>query len=82
MLKIFVFVSLSCFLHTKKRELSLSFAFCAPLNTHTHIKDHHGAFCDDDDDDDMDDAIVVLFIVFVFDALLFLNVYISSFSRD
>ena len=64
--------------HKKKRELSLSFAFCAPLNTHTHIKDHHGAFCDDDDDDDVDDAIVVLFIVFVFDAFISLSLSLLS----
>ena len=69
--------------HTKKkRTLSFVCFLRSSEYTHTHIKDHHGAFCDDDDDDDMDDAIVVLFIVFVFDALLFLNVYISSFSRD
>ena len=77
----FLFSSLFRAFFTQKKENSLFRLLFALLwiHTHTHIKDHHGAFCDDDD---MDDAIVVLFIVFVFDALLFLNVYISSFSRD
>ena len=51
-------------LHKRKKifltpeDSSQSLSFALRSSEYTHIKDHHGAFCDDDDIDD--DAIVVL----------------------
>jgi hypothetical protein len=70
-------------LHKKKKifrtpeDSSQSLSFALRSSEYTHIKDHHGAFCDDDDIDD--DAIVVLFILFVF--VVFISLSLSLLSR-
>ena len=73
-------------LHKKKKifrtpeDSSQSLSFALRSSEYTHIKDHHGAFCDDDDMGD--DAIVVLFILFVFVAFISLSLSLSLLSRD
>ena len=82
------FSSLRLSLHKKKKiflllqktqNLNLFRLLRAPLNTHTHIKDHHhGKFCDDDDKKTT--MQVLLFFLF-FSFLLRSSLSLSLLSR-
>ena len=78
-------------LHKKKKifrtpeDSSQSLSFALRSSEYTHIKDHHGAFCDDDDIDELMQLLFFLFF-FVFVALislsLSLSLSLSSFSCE